>query len=82
MIITNKKMAHTYISWTLVCGGLNLLSSAFFSPGCCEQRPEMINCEEKKLELLSLHLDNKGVLLWRNEPVGVKAVHSDKLLEG
>ena len=34
------------------------------------------------MELLLLHLDNKGVLLWRDEPVGVKTVHSDELLEG
>ena len=31
--------------------------------------------------LYLLHLDYKGVLLWTNEPVGVKTVHTDKLLE-
>ena len=36
----------------------------------------------ERLELLFLHLDNKGVLLWRDEPVGVKTVHTDELLEG
>ena len=34
------------------------------------------------MELLLLHLDNKGVLLWRDEPVGVKTVHTDELLGG
>ena len=42
----------------------------------------MISCGTIVMELLLLHLDNKGVLLWRDEPVGVKTVHSDELLEG
>ena len=32
-------------------------------------------------QLFVFHLDNKSVLLWRNEPVGVKTVHTDKLLK-
>ena len=34
------------------------------------------------MQLLFFHLHNKGVLLWRNEPVRVKTVHTDKLLGG
>ena len=33
------------------------------------------------MELLLVHLNNEGVFLRRNEPVGVKTVHTDKLLE-